>query len=150
MHKELQVRLATIGFTKSSAEHFFERLREAKVARLIDVRLHNTSQMSGFSKKTDLSYFLRELCAIDYLHRPMLAPTPKLLARYQAKMITWPEYEREFRQLIRRRRAETSVTRDLLDNSVLLCSEASPEWCHRRLLAEYLQTKFEDLVITHL
>lgn len=144
------MRLATIGFTQSSAERFFERLRQARVARLIDIRLHNMSQMAGFTKRTDLPYLLKQICDVDYLHRPMLAPTPRLLLSYRQKKIEWPEFEREFVRLIKRRRIEASVSEELINRAVLLCSEASPEHCHRRLVAEYLQTQFANLQIIHL
>jgi uncharacterized protein (DUF488 family) len=40
----------TIGFTRSSAEHFFNRLVSAGVRKVVDVRVHNTSQLAGFAK----------------------------------------------------------------------------------------------------
>ena len=48
----------TIGFTKKNAKEFFEKLRQAGVQRVIDVRLNNKSQLAGFSKREDLTYFL--------------------------------------------------------------------------------------------
>ena len=42
------VKLFTIGFTKKSAETFFSLLRESGVLRVLDIRLHNTSQLAGF------------------------------------------------------------------------------------------------------
>ena len=48
------MKLFTIGFTKTSAEHFFSRSSKAHVKKLIDVRLNNVSQLSGFAKKDDL------------------------------------------------------------------------------------------------
>jgi uncharacterized protein (DUF488 family) len=52
----------TIGFTKKSAEEFFGVLRQIGIKRLIDVLLHNQSQLAGFAKQEDLKYFLREIC----------------------------------------------------------------------------------------
>ena len=51
----------TIGFTQTTAEHFFGRLANAEIARLLDVRLNNSSQLAGFAKAKDLPFFLREL-----------------------------------------------------------------------------------------
>ena len=67
--------LYTIGFTKWKARDFFEVLRRSEIKRVVDVRLNNVSQLSGFSKRDDLAYFLRELCGADYVHEPLLAPT---------------------------------------------------------------------------
>ena len=142
--------IATIGFTQSSAEHFFERLRAAGVRRLIDVRLHNVSQLAGFAKRDDLAYFLRTICDADYLHEPRLAPSEELLSSYRGKEIEWSEYERRFLDLISERRVHVELKKDLFARSVLLCSEASAEHCHRRLVAEYLQARWGNLQITHL
>ena len=51
----------TIGFTQTTAEHFFGRLKAARIQRLLDVRLNNSSQLAGFAKARDLPYFLHEL-----------------------------------------------------------------------------------------
>jgi len=56
------MKIMTIGFTKSSAEKFFSRLKQSGTQRVVDVRLNNISQLAGFAKKNDLSYFLKELC----------------------------------------------------------------------------------------
>lgn len=53
----------TIGFTQTTAERFFKRLADAGVARLLDVRLNNTSQLAGFAKAADLP--LNGLCLAD-------------------------------------------------------------------------------------
>ncbi|MBI1789085.1 MAG: DUF488 domain-containing protein, partial [Acidobacteria bacterium] len=58
----------TIGFTQKSAEQFFGILKQAGIGRVIDVRLNNVSQLAGFTKKNDLRFFLREVCAAEYVH----------------------------------------------------------------------------------
>ena len=141
----------TIGFTEKTAEEFFETLKRVGIKRLIDVRLNNTSQLAGFAKRDNLRYFLGEICGAEYVHEPLLAPTEEILDGYKKKTITWEEYEEQFLALLAERRAEEVVTRDQLDGpTVLLCSEAHPERCHRRLVAEYLQERWEDVTVTHL
>lgn len=121
------------------------------IQRLLDVRLNNVSQLAGFSKREDLAYFLRELCGAEYLHEPLLAPTQALLDAYRKQKGSWEEYERRFLDLMRERRIEEWLDRRLFDiPTVLLCSEATPERCHRRLVLEYLQERWGDLQITHL
>lgn len=121
------------------------------IRRLLDVRLNNVSQLAGFSKREDLAYFLRELCGAEYLHEPLLAPTQALLDAYRKQKGSWEEYERRFLDLMRERRIEERLDRHLFDiPTVLLCSEATPERCHRRLVLEYLQERWGDLRITHL
>lgn len=56
------MKLFTIGFTQSSAEHFFTRLKESGARRILDVRLNNRSQLAGFAKQDDLKFFAHTLC----------------------------------------------------------------------------------------
>jgi uncharacterized protein (DUF488 family) len=144
------MRIYTIGFTKTSAECFFTRLKDAGVKKLIDVRLNNVSQLSGFAKKDDLAYFLQSICDVPYEHRPELAPTQDMLDAFKKDKGDWSDYERRFTELIARRRIEQTVPRDALDGACLLCSEDKPKHCHRRLVAEYLKSKWDDVDIVHL
>ncbi len=141
----------TIGFTQKSAAEFFGILRRAGIGRLIDVRLNNTSQLAAFAKRDNLQFFLRELCNADYHHAAVLAPTEEILDAYKKKRIGWEEYETRYVDLLIERAAETAVDRRLFDvPAVLLCSEPSPEHCHRRLAAEYLAGKWRGVKVVHL
>jgi uncharacterized protein (DUF488 family) len=145
------MRIFTIGFTKKSAETFFTRIQKAGVRRLLDVRLNNVSQLAGFTKRDDLKFFTRAICGIEYVHIPELAPTSDILDPYKKqKNGDWPLYERQFLDLIRSRRIEETMSRDLLDGGCLLCSEEMPHHCHRRLVAEYLQEKWGAVEIEHI
>lgn len=146
------MKILTIGFTKKSAQRFFEMLTNADANRVIDVRLNNVSQLSGFAKKNDLAYFLREICSIDYLHEPLLAPTKEMLDGYKKKSgkLSWDDYERAFLDLIHERRIEEKLDRNTMRNACLLCSEDKPHHCHRRLVAEYLREHWADVKIEHL
>lgn len=135
----------TIGFTKKSAEHFFNELKRNNVKKLIDVRLNNVSQLSGFAKKNDLIFFLEKLCGIDYIHMDELAPTKSILEPYQKKEITWEQYEIEFMNLMERRNIERSINIMDMDKSCLLCSEDKPHFCHRRLVLKYLNSKMGNI-----
>jgi uncharacterized protein (DUF488 family) len=145
------VEVYSIGFTQKSASQFFESLRRVGIQRLVDVRLNNMSQLAGFSKRDDLQYFLRELCGADYIHELLLAPTEDMFGEYKKRKGSWELYERRFFSLLRERQIEDRLDRHLFDvPTVLLCSEPSPEHCHRRLVLEYLTAKWGDLTITHL
>ena len=145
------MKIFTIGFTKKSAETFFTRLKSAGVKRLVDVRLNNVSQLAGFTKKDDLRYFTKAICGIEYLHMPELAPTSDILDPFKKqKNGDWAQYEQQFLDLMRSRRVEETSSRDILDGGCLLCSEEKPHHCHRRLVAEYLQEKWEGIEIEHI
>lgn len=144
------MRVFTIGFTKKSAEVFFSKLRSSGAKRIVDVRLNNVSQLAGFAKRNDLQYFLREICDMDYVHEPALAPTQDMLDRYKRNKGIWSVYEREFLELMKAREIEKAVSREILSESCLLCSEDMPHHCHRRLVAEYLEAHWGDVEVVHL
>jgi len=144
------INLFTIGFTQKSAKNFFDSLKKAGVKRVIDTRLNNVSQLAGFTKKADLEYFLKTIDNIDYVHLVDLAPTQDILDEYKKKKGDWATYEKKFLQLIENRQIEEKVSPDLIDNACLLCSEAKPHQCHRRLVAEYLNGKWGNVSICHL
>jgi uncharacterized protein (DUF488 family) len=141
----------TIGFTKKTAEQFFDLLRRHGIKRLVDVRLNNVSQLAGFTKREDLQFFLKEICGAEYVHEPLLAPTQQMLDAYKKKHESWADYEIKFLELMAARKIEDRIDRSLFDvPTTLLCSEPTAENCHRRLVVEYLQGKWGDIRIRHL
>jgi uncharacterized protein (DUF488 family) len=150
LKEEREMTVCTIGFAKKSLRIFIEKLLAAQVKKIIDIRLHNTSQLAGYAKKDDLEYIL-SLVGIAYEHHPELAPTEEILDGYKGKKISWPEYERQFNELL--------ISRDPLKNSsirkapgpiCLLCAEDKPTQCHRRLVAEYIAGRLRGIVVRHL
>lgn len=144
------ITLYTIGFAKKSAEEFFTILKLKHIKALIDIRLNNVSQLSGFTKKKDLQYFLKEICNIEYVHRPDFAPSKDILDGYKKKEISWPVYEKKYLELLVQRQVLEEIGLDELNMSCLLCSEPKPDHCHRRLLAEYLKDAKNNIIIKHL
>lgn len=133
----------TIGFTQKTAEEFFNRLKSSDVKLLIDVRLNNNSQLAGFTKKEDLKYFLKVINNIEYIHLPKLAPTKEILYEYKKERGSWEVYEKKFLNLMRERKIE-NMSREIISNGCLLCSESKPHFCHRRLVLEYLNEKWDE------
>ena len=144
------MKVFTIGFTKISAARFFELLRESGAERVVDIRLNNVSQLAGFSKKPDLQFFLREICGMDYVHLPFLAPSKQVFDGLKKHHKNWDRYEREFLALMQQRRIEETTSKETLDNACLLCTEDSPDHCHRRLVLEYLQRHWGKMEVVHL
>jgi len=149
-NNKIKFNIFTIGFARKSACEFFTKLKDASVRKVIDVRLNNVSQLAGFTKKQDIEYFLKEICKIEYVHKPEFAPTKSILDAYKKKEIDWEEYERQFRELITERQIENLITPEQMDKACFLCSEVTPEKCHRRLVVEYLQDHRRDVLIHHL
>jgi uncharacterized protein (DUF488 family) len=141
----------SIGFTQKSAREFFGTLKAHGIERLLDVRLNNTSQLAAFAKQGDLGYFLREICEAAYEHEPLLAPTQEILDAYKKRKGSWDVYEGAFLALMHARSIESNINKEsFARKTVLLCSEATPEHCHRRLVLEYLQKCWEGVEIHHL
>ena len=143
--------IATIGFTRTSAQSFFETITRSGIRTVGDVRLHNTSQLAAFAKRDDLAYFLRAICNTAYVELPELAPEGEMLAAYRAKAMSWDEYSSAYSALLASRTVESTLDpATFADGIVLLCSEDKPAKCHRRLAAEYLQAHWPAVTIRHL
>ena len=139
-----------MGFTGKSAKTFFDLLVKHSVKRVVDTRRHNKSQLAGFTKGKDLDYFLSKIGSIQYQHNLDYAPSSDLLKKYRKKMIDWEQYEKAYLKEIKGRNILDRVKQDELENTCFLCSEATADHCHRRVLTEYLVSNFPDLKIIHL
>ena len=125
-------------------------MKDTGIRRLLDVRLNNASRLAGFARRADLPFFLERLCSAEYLHEPRLAPTREILDTYRHGG-GWAGYEGAFLDLLRERRVEETLDRDLFKGpTVLLCSEAGPQHCHRRLVLEYLEREWGGIRAVHL
>jgi len=144
------IKLYTIGFATKSAEKFFGLLTSAGVRKIVDTRINNTSQLAGYAKGSDLEFLAKEIGNISYEHNTDLAPTKELLTRYRDKEIAWEEYETEYLNLLDMRKIASTIDVEKLHENCLLCSEHTPEKCHRRLLADYLKHVKNDIEIVHL
>jgi uncharacterized protein (DUF488 family) len=137
------INIFTIGFTKKTAEQFFTQLKQSQIKTVVDIRLNNSSQLAGFTKQEDLKFFLREICQIDYIHLPALAPTKTILDEYK-RQENWQLYEQHFITLMKQRCIET-IDKNIIHQSCLLCSENKPQYCHRRLVAVYLSEQWKNV-----
>ena len=144
------IKIFTMGFTKKNAERFFTLLKKNGIKKLVDIRLNNHSQLAGFTKGEDLKYFLKELAGIDYEHDLDFAPTKELLKNYQGKKISWNDYEKEFNQILETRMKNKLTDPNEYNMACFLCSEPTPEKCHRRLVAEFLNARFQNVDVAHI
>ena len=138
--------LYTIGYSGKSEAEFYEILRTHKVSRIIDVRRFKTSKYVPFANGENLS----RKCKDKYVAIPDVAPEKSLLLQWQNGDIAWSYYERTYLEFLQLISAQNFFTEEILDNACLLCMEASPSQCHRKLLAQYLANYFPSLKIEHL
>jgi uncharacterized protein (DUF488 family) len=147
----MTINLYTIGFTQKTAEQFFGLLRKNSISVLVDTRLKPDSQLSGFAKKRDLPYFLHHLCDCNYRYMSEMSPSDDLLSQYRGDK-SWTKYEIAFNQLLVQRDLISQLERSwwMANKACLLCSEHQPDYCHRRLVAEYIASYWKDTEIVHL
>lgn len=140
----------TAGFTKWLAEDFFEKLNALNINKLIDIRLRPNSQLSGFTREVNFSYFLKKLSHVEYEHQINLAPTKELLNRRRKNNLSWPEFESEYLNLLTEDILEYCFKEISKQNILFLCSESEPQFCHRRVLTDKLLSLNSELKVTHL
>jgi len=143
------ITIYTIGFTKKSAETFFNLLTNSGVKKIVDIRINNTSQLAGFAKGADLAYFAK-VHGIGYEHVLNFAPSKELFTLWRDKKLTWAQYEEAYLKLLEERNVAKNIRIAEYDKSCFLCSEEKPDNCHRRLLSEYLQKAIGGVDIVHL
>jgi len=143
------MKLFTIGTSKKKPEEFFDLLMKNKVKTVIDVRLLD-GFYAGFAKKSDLPYFLDTIAGIEYAEMIQCAPSKELLQNYKEGKISWMEYRKQYMKIIKEREILKDFTKKKLNRACLLCAEAEPDHCHRRILAEYLKRHFDGIEIVHL
>jgi uncharacterized protein (DUF488 family) len=146
------MKLYTIGFAQKRAEKFFGLLLQHGVERVVDIRLKPGGQLSGFAKHEDLAYFLSRLaggCA--YVRLPELAPNREILDAFRADA-DWERYAARFEVLMDERGIPGTLHREEFEGAVscLLCSEPTPQQCHRRLVAERLAAAWPGVEVVHL
>ena len=125
----------------------YSELRKQLISKYISSRenasINNQSQLAGFTKEKDLTFFLKRISNCEYRHMVAYAPTKEILDDYKKGKIDWAGYEERFLPLIERRHIEETFLKNFskYDRILFLCSEPTPENCHRRLVAEYLRDK---------
>ncbi|HEY4218619.1 MAG TPA: DUF488 domain-containing protein [Gemmatimonadaceae bacterium] len=132
-------KIATIGYEGATVAGFLDALKTHGVDLLIDVRALASSRRPGFAK-TALSANLAE-AGIEYLHvRELGTPAD---GRAEARAGHHDEMRRIFLAHLAKPDAQAGLDRvvDLVQSGrhiALMCLEADPAHCHRRLVAEAL------------
>ena len=139
-------KIFTIGFSGKSPDAFMDVLNAVRVRAIWDIRQWRSSTHVPFYSGDSLATAL----GTRYEYHPEFAPTSEILAGYKDGRITWPDYERMYRELLAARRPADGPAPDDLDRICLLCTEKSALQCHRRLAAEYIASHFHDIDIVHI
>lgn len=145
------LKIFSIGFEKRSPDQLLGKLNSNGISRLVDVRCFPDVETAGYAKRDNLKLLL-EKGGIEYLHYPLLAPTPELLKDYFDNGVPWANYEAKYNAILAERKIEDQIQKDFFyQPSCVLCLEHSPEKCHRRLALEYLKNTWnKSIEIVHL
>jgi uncharacterized protein (DUF488 family) len=140
----------TIGYEKLQPEALVAELEAAGVQRLIDVRFRPQSRRPGMSK-TRLGDLLRSH-GIAYEHRRALGTPPDLRWLYKHNRVA--EGARGFAEHMEADEAAAldALAAELADGprTVLMCLEADPAVCHRRVLTDALARRVPRLRVVDL
>ena len=143
-------RLWTIGYERLLPEALVAELREAGVRRVLDVRYRPQSRRPGMSL-TRLGALLGEH-GIAYEARRGLGTPPDLRFLYRAGRIA--EASAGFRRHLDATAGEEldALAAELpaAPPTALLCLEADPAHCHRRVVAEALALRRGDVEVIDL
>ena len=143
-------RLFTIGYERLLPPELVNELKVAGVERLIDVRYRPQSRRPGMSK-TRLGELLGEH-GIAYEHRRALG-TPADI-RWFFKHGRAAEGRDAFREYVEQTAAaDLDALAEELEHApptALMCLEAEPASCHRRVLAEQLTLRRPELEVVDL
>lgn len=136
----------TISAYETSAEDFFGRLADWRVDMLLDTRLKNTNQLSGFTKRDDLAFFADKVAHAQYAHDKLFAPAPTMLERYLNGNIGWESYASAYRADMEKRAAVAHFLERYGDfESIALVGTATRKRrSHTEVLADMLREVLES------
>lgn len=141
------IQFFTIGFTQKPAERFFNLLKKNGVKKLVDVRCHSNSQLAGFAKSNHLGFFCKELLGISFEVVTDFAPSEQLMKQWRDRKVTYNEYRSKYISELEANDVLARYDAKQFDGACFLCSEASAEPCHRKILCEYLRDNCDETVV---
>jgi uncharacterized protein (DUF488 family) len=148
--------VATIGVYGFTAQTFLDRLRDAGVGVLVDVRQRRGVRGSEYAwaNSARLQAALAE-ADIEYRHRKELAPTTELrqlqyreddrqrVGKRSRTQLAHEYRERYIAEILDRADLDAVVAELPTDRvAALMCVERDPEACHRSLIAERLAARY--------
>lgn len=148
MSRVRAIELWTIGYERLLLPELVAELEAARVERLIDVRYRPQSRRPGLSK-TRLGAALGER-GIAYEHRRGLGTPPDI--RWYFKHGKVAEGRERYRAYVEDQDDLDALAAELprAPRTALLCLEADPADCHRRVIAEVLAERLSGLRVIDL
>ena len=90
------MKINVLSAYQTTAEEFFNKILGWKATLVLDIRLRNTNQLSGFTKQEDLEYFTHVIAHADYVHDVEYSPTKSLLDAYLDAGMPYEEYFKKY------------------------------------------------------
>jgi len=130
-------RIFTAGYQGLTVDEFTEKLLQAKIDTLIDVRKNPFSRMKGFGRtalKTEMNR-----AGIDYIHMPELGVESEWRTNLKTHEDHKAVLERYKAEVLPDRKTELGAIAELVKrgmNICLVCMEKDPAACHRTIVAK--------------
>jgi uncharacterized protein (DUF488 family) len=150
MFRDVPPRIWTVGYEKLLPPALVAELEAAGVRRVIDVRYRPQSRRPGMSK-TRLGALLAEH-GIAYEHRRELGTPPDMRWLFHAgrTVEAAAAYKRHVEAETPEALDELAAELDDAPPTALLCLEADPAVCHRRVITDALRARRSDLEVVDL
>ncbi len=145
-------KLFTVGYEALPPEQLVAELKAAGVRRLLDVRFRPQSRRAGMSK-TRLGEFLFAH-GIIYEHRRSLGTPPDIRVHFHAGRTA--RGREEFAAYVEQTAGEEldaladEIATGAAPPTALMCLEAEPAECHRRVVAEALVERRPEIEVVDL
>jgi uncharacterized protein (DUF488 family) len=143
-------RIWTIGYERLLPPELVAELEAAGIERLIDVRFRPQSRRPGMSK-TRLGELLAEH-GIAYEHRKVLGTPPDIrwFFKHGRAAEGVPQFREHVEQAAAHELDKLAAELEHGPRTALMCLEADPAVCHRRVLTEALRERRPELTVVDL
>ncbi|HEX5619270.1 MAG TPA: DUF488 domain-containing protein [Solirubrobacteraceae bacterium] len=140
----------TIGYERLLPAELVAELQAAGIERLIDVRFRPQSRRPGMSK-TRLGELLSDH-GIAYEHRKRLGTPPDIRWFYKHNRTAdgAPRFREHVENTAAHELDDLAAELDRGPRTALMCLEADPAVCHRRILTEALRARVPKLTVVDL
>lgn len=136
------MQIHTLSAYETTAQSFFSKLAEWDVDLVLDVRLKNTNQLAGFTKRDDLAFFVEKIQHADYAHDVLFSPATTVLERYLRGSMSWEDFFASYHKEMVKRDAVARFFEEYgAYRSVAIVGTATQK---RRSHVEILQQMIED------
>jgi hypothetical protein len=136
------MKIELLSAYETNSADFFTTLKKVHASIVVDVRLHNSNQLCGFTKEGDLAYFIPTILGIPYIHDTRFAPSDSLLKSYIDHELPFERYAKGYRGEMADKGAKDLFKESYGSNPVVVLLGTATK--KRRSHAEVLKSILEE------